>query len=110
MPIISLEQEHLLYTLPGAKVTKWYDGGFDIVNEEVNKWAGIIKMIEFYGIMPEETAAIGDAENDIKMLQGAGFSIAMGNASDEVKKNAKYVTSHVDEAGIANAFRYLFAP
>ena len=108
VPIISKDTEHLLYTLPGAKITKWYDGGFDIVNEQVNKWTGIEKMIEYYGILPEETAAIGDAENDIEMLQSAGFSIAMGNANDDVKKSAQYVTSHVDEDGIANAFEYLF--
>ena len=108
VPIITKEAEHVLYTLPGAKVTKWYDGGFDLVNEEVNKWAGIEKMIKFYDILPEETAAIGDAENDIEMLRGARFSIAMGNASDEVKKNAQHITTHVDEDGVANAFEYLF--
>ena len=108
VPIIPQEQEHLLFTLPGAKVTKWYSGGYDIVNENVNKWTGIEKMIAHYGILAEETAAIGDAENDIEMLQAAGFSIAMGNAPDEVKNYAKHVTTHVDEEGIANAFAYLF--
>ena len=108
VPIISKESEHILYTLPGANVTKWYDGGYDIVNSDVNKWTGIEKMIEYFGILPEETAAIGDAENDIEMLLGAGFSIAMGNANENVKKNARYVTSHVDEDGLANAFKYLF--
>ena len=108
VPIITKEAEHILYTLPSAKVTKWYDGGFDIVNENVNKWSGIEKMIEFYGISREDTVAIGDAENDIEMLLGAGFSIAMGNANDEVKRAARHVTTHVDEDGIANAFEYLF--
>ena len=108
VPIISKEHEHILYTLPGAKITKWHDGGYDIVNEQVNKWTGIEKMISYHGILTEETAAIGDAVNDIEMLQNAGFSIAMGNASDDVKESAQYVTSHVDEDGIANAFEYLF--
>ena len=108
VPIIPKEAEHLLFTLPGAKVTKWHDGGFDIVNDEVNKWTGILKMIEHYGILPEETAAIGDAQNDIEMLQNAGFSIAMGNANDDVKEAAQHVTSHVDADGLASAFEYLF--
>ena len=108
VPIISKDAEHILYTLPGAKVTKWHDGGFDIVNADVNKWIGIEKMIEYYGISPDETAAVGDAENDIEMLRGAGFSVAMGNANDEVKMAAQYVTTHVDDDGIANAFEYLF--
>ena len=108
VPIISKEDGHILYTLPGAKITKWYDGGYDIVNEEVNKWTGIMKMIEHFGILPDDTAAVGDAENDIEMLENAGFSIAMGNANELVKKSAKYVTTHVDEDGVANAFRYLY--
>ena len=108
VPIISREVESMLYSLQGAKITKWYDGGFDIVNENVNKWTGIEKMIEYYGILPEETVAIGDAENDIEMLCGAGISIAMGNSNDNVKKYAQYITTHVDDDGIANAFEYLF--
>ena len=108
VPIELKEAVQELYNLPGAKVSKWHDGGFDIVDADVNKWAGIQKMIEHYGILPEETAAIGDAENDIEMLQNAGFSVAMGNASNEVKKSAMHVTTHVDEDGLANAFNHMF--
>ena len=107
VPIVSIENEKILYTLPGAKVTKWYSGGYDIINENVNKWLGIEKMIDYFGIKREDVAAIGDAENDIEMLVNAGYSVAMGNASDDVKKCAKFVTTHVDEDGIKNAFDYL---
>ena len=108
VPIVSKQNEHLIENLPGAKVTKWYDGGYDIVNEDVNKWLGIEKMLAHYSISPSDTAAIGDAENDMEMLLGAGYSVAMGNAPEAVKKCAKHVTSHIDEDGIKNAFEYLF--
>ena len=50
--------------------------------------------------------AIGDGENDIGMISYAGIGVAMGNASDEVKNAADYVTDTVDEDGLANALRH----
>ena len=50
--------------------------------------------------------AFGDGGNDISMLQHAGIGVAMGNAGDEVKKVADYVTSSVDEDGVINALRH----
>ena len=108
VPFVTEEREALLYSLPDAKVTKWFDGGYDIVNKNVNKWLGILEMLKYFGISPKDAAAIGDGENDIEMLREAGFSVAMGNAPTHVKKFAKYVTTHIDENGIKNAFRYMF--
>ena len=110
VPFLEEKKESILYSLPDAKVTKWFDGCYDIVNINVNKWLGILKMIEHFGISKEETATIGDGENDIEMLSNSKFSVAMGNAKDHVKKHAKYVTTHIDEDGIANAFKHLFGP
>ena len=50
--------------------------------------------------------AFGDGENDIQMLKFAGVGIAMGNADDEVKAAADYVTDSVDENGIEKALRH----
>ena len=47
--------------------------------------------------------AMGDANNDIEMLQFAGLGIAMGNASDYVKSLADEVTASNEEAGVARA-------
>ena len=47
--------------------------------------------------------AFGDGGNDIQMLSHVGLGVAMGNARDEVKKYAKYVTSDVDNDGISRA-------
>ena len=54
-------------------------------------------------IEPSEIMAMGDANNDIEMLQFAGLGIAMGNASDHVKSLANDVTASNEEDGVARA-------
>ena len=49
--------------------------------------------------------AFGDGGNDISMLRHVGIGVAMGNARDEVKAAADYVTASVDEDGVAKALR-----
>ena len=51
----------------------------------------------------EEVMAIGDNVNDHSMLVPAGYPVAMGNANEEIKKIAKYVTVSNDEDGVAKA-------
>ena len=50
--------------------------------------------------------AIGDGGNDMTMLNHVPYSVAMGNANDEVKACASYVTTHILENGIVNAFKH----
>ena len=50
--------------------------------------------------------AFGDGGNDISMLKTAAIGVAMGNANDEVKDAADYITTSVDEDGIQNALRH----
>ena len=54
-------------------------------------------------ISPQEIVAMGDANNDIEMLEFAGLGIAMRNASDHVKNLADDVTCSNDEHGVAVA-------
>ena len=61
---------------------------------------------EYFGFSREETMAIGDGGNDVEMLQHAGIGVAMGNARDEVKQVADYVTDSVDDNGVVNALKH----
>ena len=54
-------------------------------------------------VPPEEIATIGDQPNDVLMFKRSGFSIAMGNASDEVKAQASAVTDSYNDEGFAKA-------
>ena len=60
-------------------------------------------MAEYLGLDFSETMAFGDGGNDISIIREAGIGVAMGNANEEVKAMADYVTSSVDEDGVKNA-------
>ena len=101
------EQERaIMEAMPHCEATRWSPLFTDIVPRGGSKSVGIDKMLEHFGIVLDETMAFGDGGNDISMLQHAGIGVAMGNAGDEVKKVADYVTSSVDEDGVINALRH----
>ena len=69
----------------------------DVTAKGNTKQQGIDQFIKRFGFKLEETMAFGDGGNDIGMLRHAGIGVAMGNANDEVKSHADYVTASVDE-------------
>lgn len=69
----------------------------------VNKGVTLIELGNMLGIGPEEIMACGDRDNDIAMLKAAGLGVAMGNAEDEVKAAADYITLSNEEEGAAKA-------
>lgn len=75
----------------------------EIVHHSVSKWLAIQQLIEQWGIKTHEVMAIGDQENDLSMIRGAGVGVAMGNAPQHVKAQANYVTDHVNDDGAAKA-------
>lgn len=95
--------EELERSLPGCRITRWHMGGVDIISQSGGKVAGIEAYMARYGIRREEVMAFGDGENDIEMLRFTGTGVAMGNAGDEVKANADYVTADIGDDGIWKA-------
>lgn len=75
----------------------------DITNKEANKGAVVDYLSRHIGIPTEEIATIGDQPNDVLMFKRSGLSIAMGNASDEVKVQAGAVTETYNNEGFAKA-------
>ena len=75
----------------------------DITPPGQNKGTFVQTMARRLGISTDAVATIGDMHNDIAMFEVSGLSFAMGNASDEVKKHAKRVTSSNEEDGFARA-------
>ncbi len=73
----------------------------DITVKNAHKGAVVTNLSRILHIPAEQIAAIGDGPNDIQMFARAGFSIAMGNGSEDVKKAAKWVTSSNQEEGFA---------
>jgi Cof subfamily protein (haloacid dehalogenase superfamily) len=75
----------------------------DITNKDANKGAVAAYLSDHLKVPLEEIATIGDQPNDVLMFKRSGFSIAMGNASDDVKKQADAVTDSYNDEGFAKA-------
>lgn len=79
------------------------DTYLEVMPKGVGKKETVAVLCRHYGISPDQILAVGDNDNDISMIQYAGMGVAMGNAHDEVKKHADYVTLTNDEDGVAYA-------
>lgn len=71
----------------------------------IEKASALKKLCELLGIGREKLIACGDGLNDIPMLQFAGMAVAMGNAYEETKKNADYISASNIENGVAEAIK-----
>ena len=81
---------------------------FDIMASGVSKGAGLSILAKHFGIYLERTVVFGDNYNDISMFELAGMSIAMGNAEEELKRIADYITLSKDESGVSRAiYKYI---
>ena len=101
------EARYMEQLMPGCVAMRWHPTFVDIITRGVSKSYGIDRMLEHEGISLEQTVAFGDGGNDIDMLRHVGLGVAMGNASDEVKAAAGFVTRSVDEDGIEYALHTL---
>ena len=80
----------------------------DVTHKEANKGAVLAYLSAHLGVPAEEIATIGDQPNDVLMFTPSGLSIAMGNASDEVKAKATETTASYNDEGFAKAMeRYV---
>jgi Cof subfamily protein (haloacid dehalogenase superfamily) len=83
----------------------------DITNKDANKGAVVAYLSRHLDVPAEQIATIGDQPNDVLMFKRSGFSIAMGNASDEVKAQAAAVTDSYNDDGFAKAMeRFILDP
>ena len=76
-----------------------------VVSRESSKLAGIERVCHALGLRAEEIAVFGDDLNDLEMLRACPVSVAMGNAVEEVRAAAKYITLTNDQGGVAHALR-----
>lgn len=75
----------------------------DITHPLANKGRALSEIAKLLGLPLAEIAVIGDGSNDVAMFERSGLSIAMGNASPEVRRAADLVTDTNREEGFANA-------
>lgn len=77
----------------------------DVTHPQANKGAVVATLSRLLNIPSQQIATMGDMPNDVLMFNKSGFSIAMGNASDEVKAQASAVTDSNENEGFAKAVR-----
>jgi len=104
---VTEEQEHILNPIREyCEITRWHPGGVDVIAKGGGKRTAIQRYLQDHGITPEEIIAFGDSENDMGMLQLAKIGVALGNAEEQVKAIADYVTDDIDEDGLAKALKH----
>ena len=75
----------------------------DVTPPGCDKGTFVQAMAKRLGISTDAVATIGDMQNDLAMFRNSGLSIAMGNATDDVKKQATQVTASNEDEGFAGA-------
>ena len=106
-PFITEEEEkEIRPSIPTCEIGRWYPSFADITAKGDTKQKGIDEIIRYFGIKLEETMAFGDGGNDITMLRHAAIGVAMGQAKEDVKAAADYVTAPIDEDGISKAMKH----
>jgi Cof subfamily protein (haloacid dehalogenase superfamily) len=82
----------------------------DVTHPEANKGSVARDLAARYGLSTDQVATIGDMPNDVLMFSRSGLSIAMGNASPDVQRAARRVTTSNAEEGFANAVDRFILP
>ena len=75
----------------------------DVTHPDANKGQVVTTLSEVLSIPATQIATIGDMPNDVFMFRKSGLSIAMGNASEDVQRQAQFVTTSNEEEGFARA-------
>ena len=100
-------QKHFGTQVSAARSQPYY---LDVTHPSANKGVVIERLSRYLKIPMEHIAVLGDQPNDVLMFKKSGLSIAMGNASDEVKGQANFVTTSYEEEGFANAVEKFILP
>jgi Cof subfamily protein (haloacid dehalogenase superfamily) len=82
-------------------VTKSLPYFLELATAGVTKGSGLSFLAEHLGFTPERTIAFGDGENDVELMQWAGYSVAVENAHERVKEVADWVCPPAAEEGVA---------
>ena len=99
-------EEQLMARVPGCTSGRWHPAFTDVTALGADKGEGLLAMARYFGLNPDHTMAFGDGGNDSTMIRKAGIGVAMGNAIDELKVEADYITTSVDNDGIREALHH----
>ncbi len=91
--------------LPEVELTSSWADNIEILPAGVNKGTAVAALAARFGIERERVMTIGDQENDRAMIEWAGWGIAMGNATPEIRAISRWITKDNAHEGVAVAVR-----
>lgn len=97
----ALQQALLALKLPTISIKRSGQLYLEITSRQAQKSTGIAAVFAAKQLVKAETAAFGDGENDLPMLQAVGVPIVMGNARPDIKAYGQYVTKSNAADGVA---------
>jgi Cof subfamily protein (haloacid dehalogenase superfamily) len=100
-PALVAEAERMIHDELGEHVSasRSKPRFLDVTSFGWHKGSVVTRLSKLFATPPAQVAVIGDGPNDVEMFAAAGVSIAMGQAVDEVRKKATYITSSNDDEG-----------
>lgn len=108
-PRVAPVREQIMRALPHLQITSSAPGNIEITPPQAGKGAALAHIAQTLGLTRENVMAVGDAGNDLSMLEYAFHSVAMGNAAKEVLACCRYVTATNDECGVAQIIERVIA-
>lgn len=101
-----MDRDDVWNTLSANPQITTLSGGYmniEYTLEGTTKAMGLRFLAEMLGVPMEATMACGDTQNDVDIMQAAAIGVAMGNASDDIKAIADFVTKSNNDGGVAYA-------
>ena len=96
--------------IKGVTLTSAIANNIEVNHHSANKGEGLRQICKILNLEAKNVMAIGDSDNDRRMLEFAGFGVAMGNAPDNIKAITNKVTLSYKEDGVAHAIeKYVLA-
>lgn len=89
--------------IKGVTLTCALANNIEVNHRSANKAQGLKEICKILKVNPQNVMAIGDSDNDRRMIAFAGLGVAMGNAPDDIKTLAQKVTLSYTEDGVAQA-------
>ena len=100
---INRYEKELPQIFPELYIVKSTPYFLEFSNPEGSKYCAVKYLQSLWGLKDEEILTIGDQNNDIALLKAGGVKVAMGNATEELKEIADYITDSVYEDGFVRA-------
>lgn len=106
-PVILQQARRKMEALPAVRVVSSANDNMEISSQLADKGRALDALCRHLGTTLERCIAIGDSENDVEMMQAVGMPVAMGNATKQIKKLARYITATNEQDGVAQAIYHL---